>query len=60
MWSGRISWSELDKHAEAEPLLDESRKVLLEKLKLDAMRPDVEIVDLASALDRFRGSRSRV
>ncbi len=49
--------SELDKHAEAEPLLDESREVLLEKLKLDAMRPDVEIVDLASALDRFRRSR---
>ena len=49
--------SELDKHAEAEPLLDERRTALVEKLRLDAMRPDVEIVDLASALDRFRRSR---
>ncbi len=49
--------SELDKHAEAEPLLNDRRKALLEKLKLDAMRLDVEIVDLASALDRFRRSR---
>ena len=49
--------SELEKHAEAEPFLNDRRKALLEKLRLDAMRPDVEIVDLASALDRFRRSR---
>ena len=49
--------NELDQHAEAEPLLNEQRTALLEKVGLESVGPDVEIVDLASALDRFRRSR---
>ena len=49
--------SELDKHVEVEPLLNEQRTALLEKLGLEAVGSDVEIVDLANALDRFRRSR---
>ena len=49
--------SELNGLAEAESLLAERRKNLLDSLKLDAMPPDAELVDLARALDRLRETR---
>ena len=49
--------SELNGLAEAESLLAERRKNLLESLKLDAMPPDAELVDFARALDRLRETR---
>ena len=49
--------SEFNGLAEAESLLAERRKNLLESLKLDAMPPDAELVDFARALDRLRETR---
>ena len=49
--------SDLNGLAEAEPLLAERRKKLLESLKLDAIPPDAELVDFARALDQLRATR---
>ena len=45
--------SDLKGLAEAEPLLAERRKKLLESLKLDAIPPDAELVDFVRALDQL-------
>ena len=49
--------SDLKGLAEAEPLLAERRKKLLESLKLDVIPPDAELVDFARALDQLRATR---
>ena len=41
----------------AETSLDKRRKKLLERLKLDALPPDAELVDFARALDQLRATR---
>ena len=51
--------SELSALAEKEPSLDDQRRRLLEQLGLDAMRPDVELVDIARALDELRIVRTK-
>lgn len=49
--------SELEGLAEAQVALDARRQKLADRLNLDAIPPDAELVDFARALDQFRAAR---